>query len=81
MGCISRMPCVSLQHGKQWDGRFVCPPSCGTDTPSYGYNYYNVYKGYKGQDGNGGGPTESSCERDSFIGYEPECTFAPKRSV
>jgi hypothetical protein len=67
--CPQRIGCVSLQHGKQWDERTVCPPSCGTDDPSY-----RTYpSGYFGGDGSSGGPTESSCERDSFLGYSPEC--------
>lgn len=69
-GCLVRMPCVSLQHGKQWDGRNVCPPSCGTDSPSYG-SYQPT--GYFGKDGDTGSATESSCERNAFIGYEPIC--------
>jgi hypothetical protein len=72
VGCINRMPCVSETHGKIWDGRYVCPPSCGTDTPSYS-NY--ISGTYYGKDGSTGGPTESSCERDDFIGYEPSCDF------
>lgn len=75
IGCLQRMVCVSLIHGKQWDGRNVCPPSCGTDDPSYS----NYSQGsYYGRDGDSGGPTESSCERNDFIGYEPICG---KRSV
>jgi len=69
MNCLQRIQCVPVVHGKQWDGRNVCPPSCGTDDPSYG----SYLSSYYGRDGNAGFPTESSCERDNFLGYTPEC--------
>ena len=72
IGCLQRISCVSETHGKIWDGRNVCPPSCGNDSPSYS-NY--LKGGYYGKDGASGGPTESSCERNDFIGYVPSCDY------
>jgi hypothetical protein len=68
VNCLFRMSCVPLAHGKEWTERYACPPSCGTDYPTYGYN-----NSYWGKDGDTGSSTESSCERDEFLGYSPEC--------
>ena len=69
VNCLQRIQCVPVVHGKQWDARNVCPPSCGTDDPSYG----TYPSDYYGRDGIAGFPTESSCERDNYLGYTPEC--------